>query len=399
MPMTRSARLLFSSLLLLAALPARGAELGEGVQAHGFFSQAAVFTSDNKVAGDSDEGGGYDLRELGANLSWRPNVDWLVSGQVLARWAGNTDEADLRLDYGFVEHNLVNTGDDRIALGLGKVKNPYGFYNTTRDVAHTRPGVIMPQSIYLERIRNFFLAAPGVTLRGEHDRPEFGLAWQVSGMKIEADDPELEYVVFQRSLPGSFEGRQSWLGQVMADIQGGRWRAGLSLGDISLDYRPGVAFPGDERAGRTRFKPWVVSLQHNQESFSLTGEYSQIEIAGAGYFSASLNTVHTAEAWYLQATWRPRPGWQGWLRYEQLYFDKDDKDGLRFLPLAESYLGHSKAWVVGGRYDFSTDLALSAELHRVDGVAALSQQDNPGLPGTRYTRKWDMLLLQLAWRF
>lgn len=398
MPMTPSIRLLCSSLLIFAAWPARGLELGSGVQAHGFVSQAVVFTSANRVAGDSDDGGGFDLREIGANLSWRPDADWLVSAQVLARWAGETDPGDPRLDYGFIEHNLVNSGDDRIALGLGKVKNPYGFYNTTRDVAHTRPGVIMPQSIYLERIRNFFLAAPGVTVRGEHDRADFGVTWQASAMKIEADDVELEHVVFLQNLAGHFEGRRSWLGQVMTEFQGGIWRAGVSLGDISVDYRPGAAFPFDELAGRTTFKPWVVSLQHNREEFSLTGEYSQIEISGENYFSASLNASHTAEAWYLQGTWRPRPRWQGWLRYEQIYTDKNDKAGTRFLPL-ESYLGHSKAWVLGLRHDFTPDLALSGEYHRVDGVASLSPQDNPGTPGSRFQREWDMLLLQLAWRF
>ncbi len=399
MPTIPSVRFLFSSLLLLAALPAGGVELGHGVQAHGFVSQSVVFTSANKVAGDSDDGGGFDLREIGGNLSWRPNADWLVSAQVLARWAGETDQFDPRLDYGFVEHNLINTGDDRVSFGLGKIKNPYGFYNTTRDVAHTRPGVIMPQSIYLERIRNFFLAAPGVTVRGEHDRADFGVTWQASTMKVEASDSEVEHVVFLQDLPGEFEGRQSWLGQVMADFQGGAWRAGLSLGNISVDYQPGAAFPSDERAGRTTFKPWVVSLQHNRENFTLTGEYSQIGISGQGYFNPSLNSTHTAEGWYLQGTWRPRPRWQGWLRYEQIYTDKNDKAGTRFAPNKETYLGHSKAWVLGTRYDFSSDLALSAELHHVNGVASLSPQDNPGPTFSRFTRDWDMLLMQIAWRF
>jgi inorganic pyrophosphatase len=54
----------------------------------------------------------------------------------------------MRLDYGFVDRTLLADGDDQVGLRLGKIKNPIGFFNTTRDVAHTRPGIIMPQSIY-----------------------------------------------------------------------------------------------------------------------------------------------------------------------------------------------------------------------------------------------------------
>ncbi len=397
--MTRSSRFLFSSLFVVVSLPCWGVDFGDGVQAHGFLSQSVVFTSDNKIAGDSDGGGGFDLREIGGNLSWRPSSDWLISGQVLARWSGETDQGDLRLDYGFVEHNLLNTGDDRVSLALGKVKNPYGFYNTTRDVAQTRPGILMPQSIYLDRIRNFFLASPGITLRGEHDRGDIGVTWQASAMQIEADDPELEEVIFLRDLPGHFDGRRSWLGQVMTEYQGGLWRAGLSFGDVSVDYQPGTMPPFDEGSGHTSFQPWVISLQHNLEDFTLTGEYSQIKLLGQGYFNSQLNTSHTAEGWYLQGTWRLRQGWQSWLRYGEFYTDKDDKAGSHYLPVYEPYLGYSKDWVLGLRYDFTPDLALSTELHHVNGVASLSPRDNTGPPGSRFTREWDMLLLQLAWRF
>jgi hypothetical protein len=398
--MTPFTRFLFSSLLLFVFSPAWAVDLGNDIQAHGFITQSIVYTSDNNFGGESDDNLAWDLRELGANLSWRPNSDWLVSGQVLARWAGETDTGDLRLDYGFVEYALINAGDDRVSVALGKIKNPYGFYNTTRDVAHTRPGVLMPQSIYLDRIRNFFLAAPGATLRGEHDRSDFGISWQVSTMKIEADDKELENVLFLTDMPGKLEGRQSWLGQVMTDFQGGLWRAGISLGDVSVDYLPSAQFPQDELSGRTRLQPWVLSLQHNREALSLTAEYSRIKVSGQDFFQPDLNSSNMAEGWYLQATWRPRQRWQSWLRYEQFFYDVEDKSGSHYQTLGlEPYIGHSKAWILGVRHDITPDLALSAEVHHVDGVGSLSPQDNPGLPGNRYVQYWDMLLMQVAWRF
>ena len=90
----------------LSIAPAEALELGQGVQAHGFFSQSLVYTSDNNFGGNSDDGVATAMREIGGNLSWRPSSDWLLSGQVLARWAGESDNGKLRLDYAWLELGL-----------------------------------------------------------------------------------------------------------------------------------------------------------------------------------------------------------------------------------------------------------------------------------------------------
>lgn len=143
--------------------PAYTLDLGESVQVHGFLSQAAAISDHNNLGGKSSDGVAFDLRELGGNISWLPDPDWLLSAQVLMRWAGKTDDGDLRLDYAFIDRTLT-FGEDQVGVQLGKIKNPSGLYNTTRDVAHTRPGILMPQSIYWDRIRDFVLAAPGVSV-------------------------------------------------------------------------------------------------------------------------------------------------------------------------------------------------------------------------------------------
>lgn len=375
------------------------ASADDRLQVHGFLTQTAVHTDTNNFGGESEDGIATDMRELGLNLSFRPDSDWLFSAQALSRWAGEMDDGELRMDYAFVERNLMGDANDRVSLQVGKIKNPYGFYNTTRDVAHTRPGVLMPQAIYMDRMRHFFLAAPGASLRGEHEGERFGLGWQVSGMRMEADDPELDYLFLPlpgpltSNAPGHFEGSSSWLGQAMLDIDGGRWRVGLSFGDVAMEYRPAPVdfYP----TGKVHLKPKTLSLQHNRETLTLTAEYSQAEVV-----NSILAIDFVSEGWYAQATWRFAPHWQTWIRNETIYFDKDNKDGSRFIPLGlEDILGHSKAWVVGLRRDITPQLALSAEVHKVDGVAMLSPQDNPGVPGSRFTRDWEMLLLQVAYRF
>ena len=48
------------------------------------------------------------------------------------------------------------------------MKTPLGLYNDTRDVAFTRPSILLPQSIYFDRTRKLALAADGVHLYGEY---------------------------------------------------------------------------------------------------------------------------------------------------------------------------------------------------------------------------------------
>ena len=387
-------KVVFSIACALVLPSAEAVELGDAVQAHGFFSQSLVHTSNNRFGGASDDGVATEMREIGGNLSWRPGADWLVSGQVLARWAGQSDKGDLRLDYGFVDHTLLADHNSSVGLRLGKIKNPYGFFNTTRDVAHTRPGIIMPQSIYLDRIRNFFLAATGASLYGNHVSNQGNLSWQISALHPEVDDPSLEYVFLLGDKPGHFEGKNSWLSQVMFDM-GGDWRVGLSLGEMNMRYRPGSMPPLDELAGSNHLPTWVLSMERNTEKWSFTAEYGNTKVDGRDYLISNSN--NTTESWYLQATRRFGEGWQGFLRYDVTYFDKRDRNGNDFAASTGTlaYNRFAKDWAVGLRRDIGP-WALSGEWHHVDGTAWLSPTDTPVAASTE---KWDLLLLQAAWYF
>lgn len=390
-----AARVAFGMLCCIAwAGGAKALELGEYVQLHGFLSQAAASSDHNNVGGDSSNGIAFDLRELGGNVSWRPDPDWLVSAQVLARWAGKTDDGDIRLDYGFVDRTLVS-GEDRLGIQLGKIKNPYGLYNTTRDVAHTRPGILMPQSIYWDRIRDFILAAPGVSVYGENNRPMASLSWQASVLRPEVENTEVEYVTFLQDMPGRLEGRTSWLGQVMLELDHDRWRLGLSLGEMAVRYTPGAVDVW--QAGTTRFRPLVFSLEHNREQWSFAAEYAETTVRSRDYGLSYPFPDNTVQAYYLQATWRFQPRWQSYARYDVLHVSKSDKRGRQFqvdtgLP---AHLVYSKDLTLGLRYDPDSAWALSMEVHRVQGAASLARTDNPGLP----QKDWNLLLLQAAYRF
>jgi len=373
------------------------------LQVHGFFSQAAAHTDKNNVGGNSDGGWGLDMREMGINVSYRPNADWMLSGQALARWAGSSDEGDPRVDYAFVDHTLSSDEHGRIGVQIGKVKNPYGFYNTTRDVAHTRSGILLPQAVYIDELRNTFLAAPGISINGNHYFQDASLEWAVNFIRPEVDAEALTAFMVSRQ-PGHFEGQNSWLAQALWEQEGGHWRIGLTLGNVEMTYKAALPFPADLFPGNLALHTGVFSLEHNRETWSLTAEYMLTRQLRDEFIPLlpgnSFDKDSTVEAGYVQGLWRFAPRWQAYARYEALYLDRKDKNGKIFniqsggaVPPWQRF---SRDKVVGVRYDHNSSWALSAEYHDVDGTAWLPRLDNPA---AQMQQRWQMFLLQAAYRF
>lgn len=397
-------RFLFINIALIITSGAGARDLHDGVQLHGFASQGVASSSQNQFNGSLPGSVGVDMRELGLNLSWQAAPDWLVSGQLVSRWAGATDNGTVRVDYAFVDHSLTDTGQRHLGMQLGKVKNPYGFFNMTRDVAHTRAGIMLPQSIYQDQIRDFFLAAPGISLYGSEERGDSLLSWQVSMLHPQVNSQNLTAYIVDRQL-GHFNARTSMLAQTLWEQDGGKWRVGLSLGQFDTHFQPAPSdffgagsFTG---AGNVTLNTGVLSVEHNREDWSYTAEYASTRQLRRGFnvpFAPILDKDTTIEAYYLQTLWRFAPRWQALARYDAIYLDKQDRNGMIFaaattLPASQRY---ARDWTMGLRYEPSSNWSLFAEIHHVNGGAWLSKLDNPpaGLKSN-----WDMLLLQAAWHF
>ncbi len=157
--------------LLLAAGAAAAGEGGvttgwERLQIHGFASVTAVKTSDNRFFGDSPSTS-LDFIEVALNASYQFNPRLLFAGQVLARRAGDMYDGTPSLDYGLADVTLTETATHRLGVRLGRLKNPLGLYNETRDVPFTRPTIFLPQVVYFDKVRNMALSSDGMMLFGD----------------------------------------------------------------------------------------------------------------------------------------------------------------------------------------------------------------------------------------
>ena len=158
---------LASAGLMQAGMAGESLLSDSGLQLHGFLTQGFVKTDANRFFGPSDKGS-FQFTEIGLNGSLRPIPDLLLSGQVLARRAGEMYNGSPTIDFALARWDFLDSAQNTAGISIGRLKNPLGLYNRTRDVAHTRPGVFVPETVYFDKVRNLEHASDGAMLHLAH---------------------------------------------------------------------------------------------------------------------------------------------------------------------------------------------------------------------------------------
>nr|WP_300315688.1 hypothetical protein [Halomonas sp.] len=366
------------------------------LQLHGFLSQAYIVTDHNNFYGSSSDGNGsWDYTELGFNASLRPTKNLLIAAQALSRRAGKDDDGSPTLDYGIIDWQMLSTADQTFGIQLGRFKNPLGFYNQTRDVAFTRPSILLPQSIYFDRTRSVAMSGDGVSLYHEARLDNGGLLHSQFGVGRSQAGDDAESSLGLDGLPGSLEGDLSVIGQVRYEHDGGRIVLAVSAASVHEKYESPGDFPGD---GEFTFQPLVLSAQYNAERWSLTGEYALRRVETSG-FNAFDDISQTGESWYVQYTRRFLDDWQWLVRYDTLVHNRNDPNGHKYeaAGLGPAYSQYADDLTFGVQWTPHPNVMLSGEYHHVDGTGWLSLQDNPDASQTEQI--WNMWLMQLSLRF
>ena len=373
--------------------------LSDNLHVHGFASQSLVHASGNKLGDGSNRGVSTEFRELGSGFTWLPAPEWTVSAQALSRWHGESDSGAMRLDYGFVDKRVISTQESALGVRVGKIKNPYGLYNESRDVPHARPGILMPQSVYMDRARSLWLSANGVALYGHRYSEDSLITAQLNVIKPESDSMDLSYLVVGE--PGKLEGRASWLGQLTYSISP-KARVGLSLAQLRFGFGPQPA--SRLLPGNTQLTAALLSAEIASANWAAVFEYGQAQVDSRNYGNSRQAMViemdNTVESGYAQLTRRLGPNWEAFLRYDVFFSDKNDRYGKRLqqltgAPESALYYRFAKDATVGVRWT-KGPWSWAGEWHNVTGTAWLSPLE---IVGETPSRKWDVFLLQGAWRF
>jgi hypothetical protein len=353
-----------------------------------FAAASVIRTTNNNYFGDTKDGFDSGFSEIGVNAMWHPHERVRLSGQALHRRAGKTDEEGLRLDYAQIDVSVYQDANSRVGVKFGLPKLPYGLYNETRDVPFTRPGILLPQSIYFDNLRGFVLAAPGAYLHGSILGEYGSLEFNLGVVRPNFDSESFENNFLKPfGVVGSLRGENSTVASLRWDTP---TDTTLALYRVELDsrYRPGVndilTVPG-----RLQLKGWLASIQQRIDTLTLTAELAMPEVTRSEFNNAFIDGTVEGRSWYAQAEWRFLPAWEAMLRVDRQLSDVEDQ---------KTEFRRARDLTLGLRWDVSPSVMLRAEWHHVDGTAWLPPADNPGPPDANEP-EWNMFLFQFAYRY
>ena len=380
-----------------------GETLAEGLfddlEVHGFATQGYVQTSANNFFGDSEDGS-LDFRELGVNATLEPLPGVRLSGQVLSRRAGEMYSGSPVVDFAVADLSLHSTQTQSLALVAGRIKNPLGLFNETRDMAFTRPSVFLPQVIYFDKLRNVIMSSDGVGFRLERFGDLANVKFYAAAGHPQTDE-NLEYVYLGTNYAGDFDPEGfSYIGSLQVEAPDNRLRGSFSIASASYDFERERHDPiGD---GELDFIYWVASLQYATDDWTLTAEYMREPVDWNGFEGSLFNDKSVdAEGYYIQAAWQVREDIELVARYEEGFADRADRSGKDMeresWGLLPAHTQYSKIWTLGARWDPAPNIMLRAEYQWHNGTFVLSSRENPDPAALE--PDWDMFSLSASYRF
>lgn len=387
-------------LMSLTSASAQAFELLDGrLQLHGFASQAVVDTSANQFFGNSPATS-LDFTEIGLNTSYQIDPRVLVAAQILVRRAGEMYDGSPSLDYGLLDLTAISNARQRLGLRLGRIKNPFGLYNETRDVPFTRPGIFLPQVIYYDKVRNLLLSYDGIMLYGDLFGERGNLSLNLGAGRSVIDE-NVEWAYFGADYDGDLEAQgTNWgIGSLWLSTPADELKLGLSAILTEMTFDAGATSPLD--SGTIDVFDWVASFQYNAADWTLSAEYSRTPTRWNDLGPCFPFDDQVMEGYYLQGAYRLRPNLELMARYEEGFANRGSRDGWAFSALTGGITPRfdffSKIWTLGLRWDLDPRIMFRLEYQRHDGTYALSIRENPD--PNDLVREWDVFAASLSVRF
>ncbi len=346
-------------------------------QLHGFAAQAYALSDGNNYVGDSLDGS-LEFYEMGLNGSAGIG-SVTASAQGLVRRFGEQDDGDLRLDYGFLDYRAVSTLDATAGVRLGRVKNYYGLFNDTRDIVFTRPGIVLPSSVYFEGtgIRSILFSSDGGQLYGGYGYGDHFTSLNVTLALDDTASGDEKRTLFGggTNFPADLQINDLIVARLMDEWGGGTWHAALSFvhGRIAIDAAPGVPISGAIDADI-----YVASLRHSGERYTVTAEYALTALTGESNPGGRIDTK--SDGLYGQLDYRLTEQWTGMLRYDLYFADRNDRDGNDFAAQTggDPHTRYARDLTFGLVWLPDQHWGVWAEHHLIQGSATAPRSENMG---------------------
>ncbi|WP_158972534.1 TonB-dependent receptor [Paraglaciecola sp. L3A3] len=370
----------------------------ESINLHGFVSQGIIQAEGSNFVED-DGNVSLKLTEVGGNVSYRLNSTLRVAGQGVYLNGGNRYSEGPRIDYLFLDWQVVNHLNWNVKAQIGRNKNYHWLYSSTRDVPHTRPSIILPQSLYFDAFRDVALGVDGLALLAQTNN-DFG-EWDMNFTYGKSKISEQE----KRNLLGAeVAGKLEHTSDTQFSLY---WRPkltnlqfGMSILDADFRYtkaQQDVLINGDETSQRLMF-----NFLYQSEKWELASEIIKERVIVENLVSLGHKSDVTAEGGYIQTRYFATPDVTMLARLDLYDKDNKDRDGSDIELLSNGvipgYFGYMDQATLGLTWKLPKNMQLQAEVHRVKGTSRLAPFLIPDLIAND-NKYWNIWALQMMYWF
>ncbi|KZY34127.1 hypothetical protein A3752_01250 [Oleiphilus sp. HI0081] len=372
---------------------------------HGFVSQSFVLTDENDFLGSSSDGS-FKYNSVGLNGSWKATNSLQFSMQGLYKQIGNGEPKGTRLDFAILDWRLFDDFEYGLGLRAGRLKNPFGFFNETRDVAVTRPSLLLPESIYIDYLQEILHSSDSIGLYGHREFQSGTLSFSTAFGEPIFNSHSVESILSTKT-SGSFDNERASFTRLSFEPGSGAWRTALSYVQLDADFTPGAGETFQDLTvtpplfeGELGLKALMLSFELSIDKWRFTTEIQRRDIEVDNIFAGNKN-VEKFIGYYVQVDYQLSPNMQVYVRQDEAYRFKDDKDGSDYEagdPINRyARNAFAKDSTIGISYAPSFEWMFSIEFHAVNGTFWLPDLENPDMEKQR--KHWNMFLAQVAYRF
>lgn len=366
-------------------------------QFHGFAAQGFVLTDHYDYFGDSRDGE-LDYHEIGASAAFQIRPNLTASAEVFLRDAGTADDDEPRLNFALIDYRLVSTPSTNLGLRAGRVKNPHGFYNETRDFIFSRPSILLPESVYIETqgTSKLLFSSDGAQVYGDWSGSEHTLAFAATvATDRQLDEQETRLLIDLGGIPLDLEITGFW--SLMVGDTFDKWR--LSFTHTEIDFRLDTAQAYDID-GDFEVTLDVASLGWEGERWSFTAEYmvAANKIKSLRMGPDTVGSTNRSDGGYVQAQYRLNPHWTLLARYDVNFADRSDRSGREHSRETGDprFTAFARDFTLGANWKSERHWGLWGEVHVSDGTLNVSALENDDLGKRRW---WTTFMLMAAFRF
>jgi hypothetical protein len=368
------------------------------VKINGFVAQGVIQANDSNFVSDDTEVS-LKLTELGFNSSYRINSDFRVAGQAVYLEGGNRYPQGFRLDYLFLEWQIFNSQNWSVKTQIGRNKNYHWLYSSTRDVPHTRPSIVLPQSLYFDVFRDVALGVDGLAIIAQTNN-----VWGEWDINFSLGNSRISNEQKQNLLGASATGRLDHDIDKQFSIywrpNRSKFQYGVAVLDADFSYQGGendTLFSGDETSQRLMF-----NVLYQGQNWEFASEIMRERVIAENILFPGFASDITAEGGYIQARHFLTQNLTLLTRLDIYDRDRKNRGGRDIETLSQGsvpgYFGLMDQATLGLTWKFAKNIQLQGEYHRVKGTGRLAPIFTPDTQ-LNHSKYWDMWAVQLMYWF